>query len=125
MISSAWWLVYTKLERFFRTDAGSSEGAQAPSATDSPDQALRGPSAAAVAKSSAVVDEAQNGLLSQAVQGGHYQQAGAAAQLGLALAGEATGAHTSAASGLVANGAADLLQASREEHVRKLLDQGL
>lgn len=67
-----------------------------------------------------MADEALKEPSLEALQGGHTQQAGPAAQTGLALAGEATGAHASAAAGLVANGAADLLQASREEHVRDI-----
>lgn len=65
-------------------------------------------------------DEAQKGPPLEALQSGHPQPAGASAQLGLAFTGGATGAQVTAAAGLVANGSADLLQASREEHVRML-----
>lgn len=46
------------------------------------------------------------------------QQIGAAGASGLGV-GEGAGANTSSSTGLMANGAADLLQASRDEHVRK------
>eukprot|EP00752_Nemacystus_decipiens_P010813 g9618.t2 len=46
---------------------------------------------------------------------GQAQQAGSAAQ-GLLVGGEAAGTSAISTTGLVANGAADLLQASREEH---------
>lgn len=51
-------------------------------------------------------------------QGGQSQQDGSAAQ-GLRVGGEAAGAGASSTAGLVANGADDLLQASRQEHVRQ------
>ncbi len=98
------------------------EGARAqPPTTTSTHAQLHGhTSAASVARSLAVASEAQEEPLLEVERGGPSQQAGAAAASMLGVGeGEGVGATVSSSAGLIANGAADLLQASREEHVRQ------
>lgn len=97
------------------------EGARAqPPANDhdSLDQQLKGP-----INGSGVGETQQEPPPLERGQGGQPQQASSATATASSaqerpVGGEAAGASASSTAGLVANGAADLLQASREEHVR-------
>lgn len=113
---------------FYHRSAGppnSSEDAQAqpqpqPPTNDPPDQQLKGPSASnGHGNGNNGLGEAHQEPPLERGQGGKSQQTGSVAQ-GLLVSGEAAGASASSTAGLVANGAADLLQASREEHVRQI-----